>query len=256
MWPFKSSGFRPDYPRHVSRSRLISDASWFFSLPPATVREKFSAYQALHKSKRYKKLLGEEKTLCFPEAFIVYVGLSIIRPAIIVEIGTQYGNSTRRILDMRDALGLKSRVICFDIMNELKFCRLDEVELILSDITGRFRERVLDAYHPEFIFLDARPYHLLNDVVGEFLKFNGNAMLAIHDCGRGLCNPQMVLGKDDLAISSATGIWERHVLAERFGIHDPLSGQLDRIETATHRLNIFQTPNGLAAIAPRRIVTS
>jgi hypothetical protein len=61
----------------------------------------------------------------------------------------------------------------------------------------------------------------------------------------------MELAKDDLKVSSLTGIWERHVLAEAFGLADPLSQQLDNLETDTHRLRIFSTPHGLGVITPK-----
>ena len=73
-------------------------------------------------------------------------------------------------------------------------------------------------------------------------------VLAIHDCTAGLCNPRMTLAKDDPNVTSATGTWERHVLAQRFGIGDPLSPALDRATTPTHRLTIFDTPHGLGVV--------
>ncbi len=61
----------------------------------------------------------------------------------------------------------------------------------------------------------------------------------------------MTLKKDNPGVTSFTGIWERHVLAEIFGIPDPLSEQLDRLETATYQLCIFSTPHGLGVLVPK-----
>jgi hypothetical protein len=78
----------------------------------------------------------------------------------------------------------------------------------------------------------------------------GDCLVAVHDCGRGLCNPAMAIPRD-AEVSSLTGVWERHILAELFGADGPLDPGLDAAETATHRLRIFDTPHGLALIAPK-----
>ena len=84
----------------------------------------------------------------------------------------------------------------------------------------------------------------------------GRAVLAVHDCGRGLCNPRMAIAEDDPGVTSQTGVWERHVLADLFGVGDPLDPRLDAIESATHRMRIFDTTHGLALIAPRGMVAA
>ena len=75
-------------------------------------------------------------------------------------------------------------------------------------------------------------------------------MLALHDCGRGLCNPRMAIARDDPNVSSLTGVWERHVLGEAFGVADPLDPRLDATATDTHRLRVFDTPHGMAIVLP------
>jgi hypothetical protein len=58
----------------------------------------------------------------------------------------------------------------------------------------------------------------------------------------------MQIPKDKpLAISSHSGLWERHVLAEIFQVQNE---QLDDLRTPTHYLTIFSTPHGLALLAP------
>jgi hypothetical protein len=60
----------------------------------------------------------------------------------------------------------------------------------------------------------------------------------------------MTLDRADSNVTSLTGVWERYVLAETFGIADPLDPALDDLETPSHRLRVFGTPHGLALIVP------
>src|SRR5262249_34857453 len=154
--------------------------------------------------------------------FALYALLSERRPESLVEVGTQHGKSARRLLDMRDSLGLSAPLTCFDVVDALESVRRDEVELVIGDVTGRFHEAVLDVRPPGVAFLDVHTYPLLREAVAAVLADRRDWVLAIHDCGPGLCNPHMILAKDDPNITSATGVWERHVLAEAFGVADPL----------------------------------
>ncbi len=210
----------------------------------------WKAYRAFSKEKHYATLMGERKTLCIEEAFIIYVILSLFPPKAIVEIGTQYGKSTRRIIDIKNLLRLESNIVCFDIANQVKHFNPDEARLMLKDVTLTFQEDVLKTYGSGFIYFDAHPYHLIKNAVHGIIE-NSDWIIAMHDCGRGLCNPRMEQSKDDPNISSLTGHWERHVLAEIFGISDPLSPALEDITTTTHALKIFETPHGLAVITPK-----
>ncbi len=250
--PNVPNAYRPAIPRHVDQAQLISEASAFFNLTRSQVEALYRTYHSFHEEQRYAERLGERKTLCFEEAFLLFIILATVRPKTIVEIGTQYGGSTRRIIDMKNLLGLTSRVICFDIVDRVKHFSPSEAKLILKDATGCFRQDVLQCYHPELILLDAHPYALIHEVINETLGDDGQPILAIHDCSRGLCNPQMTLTRDDPAITSRTGVWERHILAEIFGMDDPLDPALDQLESPSHRLAVFGTPHGLAVLAPKR----
>src|SRR5262249_54050436 len=123
--------------------------------------------------------------------------------------------------------------------------------LVRRNLAGCFRKEVLGAFEPGLLYVDVHGYGLLREVLTETLAGPGTWALALHDCGRGLCNPQMTLARDDPNVTSLTGVWERHVLAEVFGVDDPLDTRLDRLETSTHRVQIFDTPHGLAVILPR-----
>ena len=251
--PTQELPYTPFFPDQVDHKALVSAASEFFGIELAEVESEFHRYHALHEAKGYARNFGEFKTLCFEEAFLLFLALSRYRPTAIAEVGTQHGKSTRRILDMVGHLGLSSRITCFDRVDEVRHFETREAELIVGDITGHFAEKVLNAFEPSLIFLDIHEYGPLREAIAEVLATD-NCLLAIHDCGRGLCNPRMKLAKDDPNVTSLTGVWERHVLAELFGISDPLSDQLDNAVSATHRLRIFDTTHGLGFIVPNAFI--
>jgi len=243
--------YRPNIPDVVDLRKLQDEAARFFGLPQPTGERLYRDYRALHERSNYATLLGEFKTLCFEEAFVLYALLSVQRPPVLIEVGTQHGKSARRLLDMRQALGLNARLVCFDMINEVRHFRPGEAELIVHDLTGRFRAEVLDVYPPGFIFGDIHSHALLTEMVTEVLADRRGWSLALHDCGRGLCNPHMDQGPDDPNVTSLTGVWHRHVLAAALGITDPLDPGLDDAATVSHRLHIFNTPHGLAVLTHR-----
>jgi hypothetical protein len=245
------TAYTPRFPSRINQDKLVTDVSHFLGLKRPDVQAMLGTYRSLHEQKMYTRTLGELKTLCFEEAFIVCCCLSAQQPRTIVEIGTQHGKSTRRIIDMKTLIGVDSPIVCFDVSDQVQHFVPSEARLILKDVTGKFRHDVLETYGSGFIFLDVHSYALLREAVSETIAFPGDWMLAIHDCGRGLFNPHMTLSKEDQGVTSFTGIWERQVLAEVFGIADPLNERLDGLETATHKLRIFDTPHGLGLIRRR-----
>ena len=247
--------FAPHFPDRVDEGKLGADAAAFFGLGRPDVARMLESYRTLHESKGYARLFGEWKTLNFEEAFLIGLAMSLHRPATIVEVGTQHGKSTRRILDLAEWLGLGSRMVCLDTEDQVRHFASSEAEMVVGDVTGRFRRDVLEKYDPGLVFLDAHGHALLREAIAATMEA-GRAVLAVHDCGRGLCNPRMAIAEDDPGVTSQTGVWERYVLAERFGVADPLDPRLDAIETATHRMRIFDTTHGLALIAPRGLVSA
>jgi glycosyltransferase involved in cell wall biosynthesis len=248
--PASQGDYRPQLADATDTGRLIAQVGAFFNLEHRDVERRYRTYSEFHRAKDYARLLGERKTLCFEEAFILYVALGEVRPRTILEIGTQHGRSTRRILDMRDLLGLESRVVCLDIESAAQFFGPEEAELIVGDSTGHFEE-ILREFDPGLIYMDCHAHALLAEVVESIATRPEGRVLAIHDCTRGLCNPRMTIARDDPAITSSTGVWERHVLAEAFGIDDPFDPGLDGAEAGSARLRIFDTPHGLALLGRR-----
>ena len=248
--PAPRTPYAPFIPDRVDHAALVEAAAAFFGLDLAETEAEFRAYRAVHDVRGYARALGELKTLCFEEAFLLRLALARYRPDAVAEIGTQHGKSTRRILDAITDLGSNTRVVCFDTADAVRHFDPREAELVVGDLTGRFRRDVLEAYRPGLVFLDAHPYGLLREAVTEAMADPGGCVLAVHDCARGLCNPHMTLSRDDPNVTSLTGVWERHVLAEVFGVGDPLSPRLDDVSTPTHRMRIFDTPHGLAVVIP------
>lgn len=253
--PWRRAEFRPLYPAAAPGPELVALAAAYFALPVPQVQTWYEEYQQVDQEQGYLRRFGEVETLCFAEAFLCYVAFAHFRPQRLVEIGTQAGKSTRRLLDMATRLGLPRRIVCYDLVDELVFCPRDEAELVLTDVTGHAAARVFTERQPQFVYLDARPYYLLRDVIQSFLQAPHCPLLAIHDCGPGLCNPQLRVAHDHPGgLDQETGGWERQVLAGLLGVSDPLSPALDDLRTATHHLRIFPTPHGLAFIqrlAPR-----
>jgi hypothetical protein len=249
-----ADGYTLVFPERTDRRRLRRDTADCLGADAETIRRLHREYTRFHKKNGYERRFGERKTLNFDEAFVIFATLSVLDPrGPIVEIGTQHGRSTRRVLDMLGLLERRREVICFDIEDQVDSFSSEEATLRIEDLTGRFRETVLDQIAPGLVYLDAHPYHLTKEVITDVLDHADGCVLAIHDCGRALCNPNMELDKDDLNITSATGHWERHVLCEVFGVADPMTDEIDHQETRTHSLTIMQTTHGLGVIVPRRM---
>jgi hypothetical protein len=249
--PAPPAPYAPYIPDRVDQERLKADIASCLGLRAARVDQLYRDYRSLHEREGYAERLGELKTLCFEEAFALHCVLAARRPATLVEVGTQQGKSARRLLDMQSALGLTSPLVCFDVADQVQHFRKDEARLVLCDLTGRFRSAVLDAFEPGLVFLDVHAHALLTEAVREVLADRRGWALAVHDCGRGLCNPRMAIAPEGPNVTSHTGVWERHVLAQAFGVPDPLDPRLDCATTATHRLTVLDTPHGLGLVLPR-----
>jgi hypothetical protein len=239
------------FPDYIDQTTLIQQAADFFSLPTELVSLHYQAYRQFHIKEEYEAKFGERKTLCFEEAFLLYEASLKTRPKNIVEIGTQHGKSTRRIIDLVKLADLNDcQITCFDIIDQVKFFSQEECRLELHDVTDDFSTIVLDRLNPKLIFLDARPYQLLYNVISKFLTWSvkNPSILAIHDCSPMLYNKRMRIKKtDSVKITSQTGVWERHVLSEIFKTSNEF---LEDVVTLNHRLRIFSTPHGIALIKP------
>lgn len=246
--------------RHIRKTtnpnKINKQASKFFSQPIDKIQSVYNSYRDIYHKMKYKITLGDRNTLTLQESYLLYLAISLLQPSQVIEIGTSQGRSTRMIIDSLNYWGLNSHLVCFDIVDSLKFASHDEVTLILENITGHSRQSVFDKYNPEIIFLDAHPYPLLYNVIAEYLdwsKFHPSLLL-IHDCSPTFYSPRMFISKDEPeAISNRTGLWERHVLCEIF---KTTSRYIDNFNTNTHQVRIFPTTYGLAMIRPLRLGTN
>lgn len=255
LWnTFKPQSYRPVIPSQVDHGALLSDIADALGQPPERIRDLWAGYQGLMANKDHVNTLGQIGTTSSEEAFALHCLLDFARPENLIEIGTYQGGSTRRILDSINQLQLDTAVYTYDIEDMVRHFKPDEARLILRDVSGRVDEEILDRYPPGIIYLDAHPWQLLQDVLRAALK-RDDWILAIHDCSPILCNPRMTIPKDEpRLISARTGHWERHVLADVFGVEDPLDKQLDKLETQSHALRIFGTQHGLALIMPKALI--
>lgn len=233
------------------RAAIIREASALFGLPAEQIRQELAAHERLDQAKGHSQRFGEWKTLNIEESFLIRLMLKQRRPPVLIEIGTQFGRSTRRLIDTIADLGLRCEVHCYDIIDQVQHFTPGEATLHIEDLTGRFREVILERHPPGLIYLDAHPWALLHEVIGDLLKDTSGWAMAIHDCAPGLCNPVMTKDKSDPNVTSKEGVWERHVLADLLGVADPAGKALDSIDAATHSLRIFSTRHGLAVIVPR-----
>jgi glycosyltransferase involved in cell wall biosynthesis len=249
-----AKSYRPKFREDADVQRVASELAALLGTDSGQLDHWLERYRELHRLGRYSERFGELKTLSFEEAFVLYAMLQQFELTQVVEIGSQAGKSTRRILDMLRDLGVNEPVVSFDVVDELEFVDRNEIEFHCKNLEGRFRESVLDRFAGGLIFLDAHPYGLIQEIVRETTSHPGNWVLAIHDCVAGLCNPHMSISPADPHVTSETGIWERHILAEAAEIPDPCSSALDDCRVGGSRLRVFSTRHGLALLIPERML--
>ena len=257
LWnTYKLQSYRPVIPTDVDHARLLQDLAALLQLPAERIEALWRDYQGLMAAKRHIAELGQIGTLSSEEALVLHCLCARFQPPEFIEIGTHQGKSTRRILDSIAHLQLETRLTCYDIEDLVEHFSPDEATLLLHDVTDTVEPDILDRYAPGIIYLDAHPWHLLKNVIAAVLR-RQDWLLAIHDCSPILCNPKMTISKAEPSLITArTGHWERHVLAEVFGLDDPLDPRLNALETDTHMLRIFGTQHGLGVLLPKALLSA
>ncbi len=160
---YNMGSYRPKLSGQIDLDLLVAQAVDYFSIPIREAEEQYHLYRAFSIQNAYAQKLGESRTLSFEEAFLIYLSARYHHPTQVVEIGTQFGKSTRRIVDILNLLSLNSQVTCFDILDEIKYVSHDEVVLVIHDVTKDFQDSVLRKIEPGLIYLDARPYLLAKE---------------------------------------------------------------------------------------------
>lgn len=257
LWnTYKLQSYRPVIPTEVDHARLLSDIAGLLQQPAKRIETLWTDYQGLMAAKRHVSELGQVGTLSSEEAFVIHCLCALFQPPDLIEIGTHQGKSTRRILDSLKHLQLQTSVTCYDIEDLVQYFSPDETTLLLQDVTDSVERDILDRYAPGIIYLDAHPWRLLKNVIAAVLR-REDWLLAIHDCSPILCNPRMTISRDQPSLITArTGHWERHVLAEVFGLDDPLDPYLNELETDTHLLRVFGTQHGLGLVLPKALLAA
>jgi len=257
LWnTYKLQSYRPVIPTEVNHARLLGDIAALLQQPVERIETLWAEYQGLMAAKRHISRLDQVGTLSSEEAFVIHCLSALFQPPALIEIGTHQGKSTRRILDSIAFLQLQTAVTCFDIEDLVRYFDAAEATLVLRDVTDSVEQDILDRYAPGIIYLDAHPWHLLKNVIAAVLR-REDWLLAIHDCSPILCNPKMTISRDQPSLITArTGHWERHVLAEVFGLDDPLDARLNELESDSHFLRIFGTQHGLGVILPKALLAA
>ena len=257
LWnTYKLQSYRPVIPTEVDQARLLRDIAELLQQPVERIEALWAGYQGLVGAKRHISTLGQVGTLSSEEAFVIHCLIALWQPPELIEIGTHEGKSTRRILDSIAHLQVETQVTCFDIEDLVQYFSPYEARLVLHDVTDAVELNILDRYPPGLIYLDAHPWRLLKNVIAAVLR-RQDWPLVIHDCAPILCNPNMSISRDQPnLISARTGHWERHVLAEVFGLDDPLDPRLNALETDTHQLRVFGTQHGLGVILPKALISA
>lgn len=148
------------------------------------------------------------KSLSYENIAIWLAAIQAIQPKCIVELGTQTGCSSTIIARICRYLGLKTKIVTVNIVDELKFPD-PEVEYIYEDFTNKMEE-IWTRWNPDILFQDAHMYHMVKKQIEVGEKYP-HTVHFFHDVGFRLYQNPMTIPLEAVP-TSTTGSWERHVL--------------------------------------------
>jgi hypothetical protein len=163
---------------------------------------------------------GMSKSLDLAEGFALWALVKHLRPKLVVELGVQYGISSRLWKEALNAYVPNHRLILCDLEDHRRLIGDDEARFYQEDaaevLPRLFAEEQVDILHN-----DAHPYDLIRWSVDEAISHQVPC-LTFHDVGRGPRNPFRVesahLTQEEKMRQSLNwaeyGLWERHVMAE------------------------------------------
>lgn len=194
---------------------------------------------------------GFAKSLDIAEGFVLWTLVKHLRPRVVVELGVQYGISSRL---------WKEALKAYVPQHELVLCDLNDRRLFISDSEARFYHKDAREVLPKLfasgdvgiLHNDAHPYDLIHWSVAEALSHKVPG-LTFHDVGNGKRGPTKIeshlLSTEEKIAQSENwaeyGTWERHVMAEVF---DEALLKQDFAKSAKYSAGIFDSLFGLGIV--------
>ena len=132
-----------------------------------------------------------------------------------MEMGVQYGCSTRVFLETAKWVGIDIELHSWDIIDSIKRRCVDKNQFHFhkEDITGK-EQKTIDIYKPDLIFFDAHPYYLTKTMMQICLDKKIDFMS--HDVA--LTMYESVRDRSNLFKDKTTyGAWELRVMEELIG---------------------------------------
>jgi len=231
----------------------------FLERDPGWIAETAAEYRACYPAWKYLSGLrsparatdGVAKSLDVAEGLAVWSLVKHLRPMVVVELGVQYGVSSRLWKEALKRYVPGHELILCDLEDRRRFIRDDECTFIRGDAC-ELLPAVMKSHTVDLLHNDAHPYRLIRWSVEEGLK-NAVGTFTFHDVGRGPRVPfrvesaQMTF-EEKLAHSediSGCGHWERHVMGELFDeriLHE------DTADTDRCAVQIFDSLFGFGAV--------
>ena len=198
-----------------------------------------------------RKTDGYAKSLDVAEGFVAWALVKYTRPKVIVELGVQYGISSRLWKEALKAYVPKHELILCDLEDKRRFIDDNECTFLKTDARQVLPE-LFASGEVGILHNDAHPYDLIHWSVAEAMKHNV-PVLTFHDVGRTTRGPFKVessrLSKNQKLRNSENweqcGTWERHVMAEVF---DKRILFEDTIITNSHHIQIFDSLFGFGVV--------
>ena len=252
---------------HTVRKNSNQKASFFFDeiyqLLKTDVRwvrdaaaEYYRCFSAWKRLSSYRsaspKTDGITKTLDVAEGFALWAVVKRLRPAVVVELGTQFGISARLWKEALKAYVPQHELILCDIADGRRFIGDDESTFIKGDARDTL-PNIFNSVKVDLLFNDVHPYDLIYWSTQEGLKHDVTTF-AFHDVGgkhpRGPFNAGhatlpidvKIAGNEDYA---RYGHWERHIMAEIF---DERILHHDAVQNESNRLQIFDSLFGVGVV--------
>jgi len=240
--------FQPEIRSIVDRRALLAGVTELWNLPPRLAEGLWEQFQSFYDQRNYAASLGEFKTFTFEETFILGALFTVSRPARVVQIGLDDGRATRRIIDLLRFLALPDKLLGFGDRDSIMYVDPAEIELQDLSAVSEWDVNSLENGRGGVVIVDCHRREIVLEILSRIRQTTAEWSLVLHDCGIGLCNPQMSDFSQDRPVSSATGVWQRHLLAEAFGVADPRSFELHDCRREFDRLRIFETQHGLGVV--------